>query len=160
MTTDHVQTFTPSPVTPHLVCDGAAAAIDFYVAALGAVEQSRMPGPDGKLMHGCITINGGSVFLMDQNPDFGARGPGLLDGTPVSMHLVVPDADASFDRAVAAGATPVMPVETMFWGDRYGVIQDPYGHQWAFATPSATPPSPEEIVASVAAMGSPDAQPT
>ena len=121
-------------VTPHLVCAGAAAAIEFYKKALNAVELTRMPGPDGKLMHAAIRIGTSVVMLNDENPQWGARGPKLLGGTPVTLHLYTTDVDAFVANAVSAGATVVMPVADMFWGDRYGIIEDPYGHRWSIAT--------------------------
>ncbi len=129
-------------VTPHLICDGAAKAIDFYVKAFGATEMVRLPGPNGKLMHACISVNGSSVMLVDEDPmgtgsaaECGMQGPKSLRGTPVSIHLIVDDADGFVERAVSAGATIVMPVEDAFWGDRFGLIEDPFGHRWSVATP-------------------------
>jgi uncharacterized glyoxalase superfamily protein PhnB len=122
-------------VTPHLVCAGAAEAIDFYVKAFGATEMIRLPGPDGKLMHACVSINGSSVMLVDEFPEMGGASPKRLGGTPVTIHLIVDDVDATAERAIAAGAKVVMPVADMFWGDRYGVIEDPFGHHWSIATP-------------------------
>lgn len=122
-------------LTPHLVCDGAAEAIEFYKQAFGAEEVMRLPGPDGRLMHGAITINGASVLLVDQNEQWGMLGPKALGGSPVTLNLAVPDVDAAFERAVAAGATVVMPVDDQFWGDRYGIVKDPFGHSWALLTP-------------------------
>jgi uncharacterized glyoxalase superfamily protein PhnB len=121
-------------ITPHLVCAGAADAIDFYKEAFGAVETMRMPGKDGKLMHAAIEIGGASVMLVDEMPEWGALSPKSLKGTPVTIHLYVDDVDAFVDRAVKAGATVKMPVADMFWGDRYGVIADPFGHSWSVAT--------------------------
>ena len=121
-------------VTPHLVCDGAAGAIAFYVKAFGATEVARLPGPDGRLLHAQVRIGDSAVMLVDQNPQWGTLGPKALKGTPVTIHLYVPDADAFVERAVAAGATVVMPLADMFWGDRYGLIEDPYGHRWSVAT--------------------------
>ncbi|HEX5651271.1 MAG TPA: VOC family protein [Steroidobacteraceae bacterium] len=121
-------------VTPHLVCDGAGAAIDFYVKAFGAADQGRMPGPDGRLMHAQIRIGDSYVMLVDENRQFGMLGPKSLNGSPVTIHLYVDDVDRSFERAVAAGATSVMPPADMFWGDRYGVLEDPFGHRWSIAT--------------------------
>lgn len=121
-------------VTPHLVCDGAAAAIDFYKAAFGAVEVGRMPGPDGRLMHAQIRIGDSAVMLVDESPKFGMLGPKSLKGTPVTIHLYVPDVDAFVARAVDAGAKVVMPPADMFWGDRYGSLEDPFGHRWSVAT--------------------------
>ena len=122
-------------VTPHIVCAGAADAIAFYEKAFGASEMIRLPGPDGKLMHACICINGSSVMLVDERREYGMLSPKALNGTPVTIHLVVEDVDAFVERATASGATVVMPVADMFWGDRYGVIEDPFGHRWSVATP-------------------------
>ena len=116
-------------LSPHLVCDGAADAIDFYVAAFGAQELMRLPGENGRLMHAAISVNGSSVMLVDEDRSYGLLSPKTLGGSPVTIHLIVPDADAAFDRAVAAGATARMPVAEMFWGDRYGVLEDPFGHR-------------------------------
>lgn len=137
-----------SPVIPHLVCAGAADALDFYAVAFDAVEEVRMPGPDGKLMHGMTRINGAPVMVMDENLEWGAKGPRVLGGSPVSIHLVVVDVDAAFAQAVAAGATAVMEPSDQFWGDRYGVVEDPFGHQWTLATPlSDAPQTAEEMQA-------------
>jgi len=122
-------------LSPHLVCAGAADAIDFYKAAFGATEMFRLAGPDGKLMHGCVSLNGSSVMLVDENPAFGMLSPKSLHGSPVTIHLIVKDADAVVQRAVDAGATVKMPVQDMFWGDRYGLVEDPFGHRWSVATP-------------------------
>jgi uncharacterized glyoxalase superfamily protein PhnB len=122
-------------LSPHLVVAGAAEAIAFYKTAFGAVEKIRMPGKDGKLMHACVQICGSSVMLVDEMPEWGALSPKALKGTPVTIHLYVDDVDAFVDRAVKAGATVKMPVADMFWGDRYGVIVDPFGHNWSIATP-------------------------
>lgn len=121
-------------VTPHLVCRGAAAAIEFYEAAFGAVELGRVPAPDGKLMHALIRIGDSPLMLVDEFPEMGNTSPMSLSGSPVSLHVYVEDVDAAFERAVAAGATVVMPVADMFWGDRYGALRDPFGHQWSIAT--------------------------
>ena len=121
-------------VTPHLVCADANAALDWYCKAFGATEKARMPGPGGKLMHGAFAIDGSMVMLADEWPEHGSFGPKSLKGSPVVLHLYVPDVDASVAKAVAAGATVTMPVADMFWGDRYGQIEDPYGHRWSIAT--------------------------
>lgn len=123
------------PITPHLVCAGAADAIAFYVSALGAEETMRLPGPDGRLLHAALRVNGASVMLMDEFPEMGAAAPARLGGSPVTIHLAVDDADAWFARATAAGATVVMPVADQFWGDRYGCVRDPFGHLWSFGQP-------------------------
>ncbi len=134
-------------LAPHLVCDGAADAIRFYQAAFGVREMMSLPGPDGRLMHAAVTINGSLVMLVDEmcGPDDeacrrGARSPKALGGTPVTIHLGVPDVDAVVERAVAAGATLVMPVADQFWGDRYGIVEDPFGHHWSIATPLPVAP--------------------
>lgn len=121
-------------VTPHLICEGAAQAIDFYKKAFGAVEEARLPGPDGKIMHAMIRIGGSAIMLMDDMPEWGARGPKALKGSPVTIHLYVNDTDAFVARAVKAGAEVTMPVADQFWGDRYGAIRDPFGHNWSVGT--------------------------
>ena len=121
-------------LTPHLVCAGAADAIDFYKRAFNAIEQARMPGPDGKLIHAAVQIGDSTLMLVDENPQWGALGPKALKGSPVMIHLYVPDVDATVAQAVAAGAKVTMPVADMFWGDRYGQLEDPFGHRWSVAT--------------------------
>ena len=121
-------------VTPHLVCAGAANAIEFYKKAFNAVDEGRLPGPDGKLMHALIRINGSAVMLVDEMPEWGAFGPKALKRSPVTIHLYVEDVDAVVKQAVAAGAKVTMPVADMFWGDRYGQLEDPFGHNWSVAT--------------------------
>lgn len=121
-------------LTPHLICNGAAAAIAFYRDAFGAVETSRLPGPDGKLMHASIRIGDSTLMLADEIAGCGVAGPRTLNGSPVTLHLYVEDADAVMARAVEAGATQTMPVTEMFWGDRYGQLEDPFGHRWSVAT--------------------------
>jgi PhnB protein len=140
-------------VTPHLVCAGAADAIEFYKKAFDAKEVMRLPGPDGKLMHAHITICGSAVMLVDENPAWGALGPKSLKGTPVTIHLFAEDVDGFVANAVAAGATVKMPVADMFWGDRYGVIEDPFGHSWSVAC-HIRDVSPEEIQEAIRNMGS------
>jgi len=131
-------------VTPHLVCAGAADAIEFYKKAFGASEMFRLPDPQGKLMHACIRIGDSMVMLVDEFPDCGSLGPKSLKGSPVTIHLYVEDADATFERAVGVGAKVTMPLENTFWGDRYGVLEDPFGHQWSVAT-HVRDMTPEEI---------------
>jgi PhnB protein len=121
-------------VTPHLICARAAEAIEFYKKAFGAVEESRLPGADGKIMHAAIRIGGAAIFLMDEMPEWGALGPRALKGSPVTIHLYVDDTDAFVARAVKAGAKVTMPIADQFWGDRYGAIEDPYGHKWSVGT--------------------------
>ena len=131
-------------VTPHLVCAGAAQAIEFYKKAFGAVEEARLPGSDGKLMHAMLRIGDSQIMLADEMPEWGALGPKALKGSPVTIHLYVDDADAFAKRAAAAGAKITMPVEEMFWGDRYGKLEDPFGHQWSVGT-HVRDVSPEEM---------------
>lgn len=121
-------------VTPHLVVDGAAAAIEFYKKAFNAVETARMPGPEGKIMHAAVRIGDSQVMLVDEFPDFGNLGPLKLKGSPVTLHIYVTDADATYAQAIGAGATSRMPPADMFWGDRYGQVTDPFGHVWSIAT--------------------------
>jgi uncharacterized glyoxalase superfamily protein PhnB len=121
-------------LTPHLVYAGASDAIGFLKSAFGAVELSRLEGPGGKIMNAQLRIGNSMLMVVDEFPDWGSFGPKALKGTPVTVHLFVEDVDAVVARAVAAGATVTMPVADMFWGDRYGVLQDPFGHQWSVAT--------------------------
>ena len=116
------------------MCDDAAAAIDFYKSAFGAVEMMRLPGPNGKLANACVGICSLPVMLADECPEHGMLGPKALGGTTVTIHLIVEDVDASIARAEKAGAKIIMPAADMFWGDRYGVIEDPCGHRWSIAT--------------------------
>lgn len=102
--------------------------------AFGAEEVMRLPGPGGKLAHAAIRIGDSMVMLMDEFPDWDANGPGTLGGTPVTIHLAVPAVDDWFERAVEAGAVARMAPADMFWGDRYGVVEDPFGHRWSMAT--------------------------
>ena len=121
-------------VTPHLVCAGAAQAIEFYKKAFGAVEEARLPGPGGRIMHAMIRIGDSAVMLVDEMPEWCALGPKALKGSSVTIHLYVENADATFERAVKAGAKITMPLEDQFWGDRYGKLEDPFGHHWSVAT--------------------------
>ncbi len=125
-------------LSPHLVVDDAAAAIDFYIRAFDAAELGRVPGPDGRLIHAALRINGCTVMLNDDFPETcGGKSmtPRSLGGTPVTLHLTVTDVDAKFARALDAGATVVAPLTDQFWGDRYGVVADPFGHHWSLAQP-------------------------
>jgi PhnB protein len=121
-------------ITPHLICAGAADAIEFYKQAFDAVELTRIPGQNGKLLHASIRIGDSTVMLTDEMPEHGALGPNALKGSPVTIHLYVTDVDAVAARAVAAGAKVRMPVADMFWGDRYGQLEDPFGHRWSVST--------------------------
>ena len=121
-------------LTPHLVCAGAADAIGFYKKAFNAVEIARLPGPDGKLMHAMVRIGDSMLMLVDEVPEWQSLGPKSLKGSPVTIHMYVEDADATFAQALAAGATVRMPIDDAFWGDRYGQVDDPFGHHWSIAT--------------------------
>lgn len=121
-------------VTPHLIVRGADKAIDFYKKAFAAEEICRCPGPNGKLMHAEIQIGDSHVYLAEEFPDMGCKSPQAYNGSPVTIHLYVEDVDASFKKAVAAGSTATMPVSDMFWGDRFGKLKDPFGHEWSIAT--------------------------
>ena len=131
-------------VTPQLVCASAADAIEFYKKAFNATETARLPGEQGKIMHAMIRIGDSPVMIVDEFPEWKSLGPKALKGTPVTMHLYVEDVDAFFKRAVAAGAKVTMPVDDMFWGDRYGQLEDPFGHRWSIATHKREV-SPEEM---------------
>ncbi len=139
-------------VTPHLVCAGAADAIEFYKKAFNAVEKARLPGPKGKLMHAAIRIGDSEVMLVDEMPEWGSLGPKALKGSPVTIHLYVEDVDAFVKRAVSAGAKITMPLDDMFWGDRYCQLEDPFGHHWSVAT-HIRDVSPEEIRQAMQKMG-------
>ncbi len=123
-------------VTPHMVVRDAAAAIDFYKKAFGAEEVMRMPGPDGQgVVHAEIKIGDSMIMMCDEQPHMEhCASPAKLNGTTMGICLYVPDCDKSFEQAVSAGATASMPPTDMFWGDRYGKVTDPFGHEWAVAT--------------------------
>lgn len=139
-------------VSPHLICAGAGDAIKFYEKAFGAREMVRLDGPDGKLMHAGLSINGATVMLVDENRAYGMLSPKSLGGTPVTLTLGVEDADKAAAQAVAAGAKVIMPVADMFWGDRYGIVEDPFGHRWAVAQPQRKLTAAELKEAARAAM--------
>jgi PhnB protein len=120
-------------ITPSIVVRDAPKALDFYRRAFDAKERMRMPGPDGKIMHAEIQIGDSLVMLNDEMPEMRSRSPQSLGGSPVSFYVYVEDVDAAFKRAVDAGATPTMPLTDMFWGDRFGSVQDPFGHTWSLA---------------------------
>lgn len=121
-------------VTPALVVRDAAAAIDFYQRAFGAIELSRMAAPDGSIAHAELRIGDSIIMLGEENEQWGTRSPLSLKGVHGSLHIYVDDADAAFDRAIRAGATVRYPLENAFWGDRYGKVTDPFGHEWGLAT--------------------------
>ncbi len=138
-------------ITPYLTCSSAGEAIAFYKRAFDASEVMRLDGPDGKIMHACLGIYGSHVFVSDEFPEFGNRSPKTLNGSPVSIHVFVENADAAIAKAAAAGAEVIMPAADMFWGDRFGQITDPFGHSWSFAT-HLRDMTAEEIQAAMAKM--------
>ncbi|HTO88472.1 MAG TPA: VOC family protein [Thermoanaerobaculia bacterium] len=131
-------------VTPYLIVDGAAAAIEFYKKTFGAKEVMRMPAPGGRIGHAEVTIGDSHVMLADENPDMNARSPKSVGGSPISLLLYVDDVDKTVERAIAAGAKLKRPVADQFYGDRTGGIEDPFGHQWYVAT-HIEDVSPEEM---------------
>ena len=131
-------------VTPYLVITDAGKAIEFYKVAFGATESMRLATPDGKVMHAEIKIGDSPIMLCDECPDWNAFSPQTIGGTAVSIMLYVEDVDSVVNRAVAAGAKLLMPVEDQFWGDRMGTVSDPFGHKWTVATHTEDV-SPEEI---------------
>lgn len=137
-----------SSLSPHLVVSDAAAAIEFYKKAFGATEVARHVEPNGKrIMHAHLLIHGATVMLNDEFPEHsgGKRStPDALGGTPVILHLQVGDADAVFNQALAAGASVKYPLADQFWGDRYGQLQDPFGHVWSVGA-AIKKMTPEEI---------------
>ncbi len=121
-------------VTPYLVVDDAAEAIEFYTRAFGAQEKFRLPMGENRIGHAEIKIGDSFVMLADEFPDLGHLGPKARGGTTVSLLIYVPDVDAAFNKAIGAGATELRPLENQFWGDRMGTLTDPFGHQWSLAT--------------------------
>jgi PhnB protein len=131
-------------ITPHLVIKGASQAIDFYKKAFGAQERVRMLCPDGdSIMHAQLRIGDSALFLVEEMPEMGSRGP-QTGGSPVTIHLYVEDVDSAFNAALAAGAKQIMPPADMFWGDRFAKLVDPFGHEWSLATHKEDL-TPEEI---------------
>ena len=127
-------------IFPHLTVNDGEAALAFYEKAFGAKIEMKVPAEDKKrLMHASMTIEGGTVLLVDDFSEFGENGglqaPTRLSGTSVTVHIEVPDADAAFERATKAGATVVMPLGNQFWGARYGKLKDPFGHVWSIGGP-------------------------
>ncbi len=121
-------------VVPYITCNNAAESIEFYKRAFGAEELYRMPTPDGKIMHAEIKIGDSVIMLSDEFPAMGAKSPLSAGCNTASLMVYLPDVDASYDRAVKAGAKAAKPPENTFWGDRYGQVIDPSGHRWSLAT--------------------------
>jgi uncharacterized glyoxalase superfamily protein PhnB len=142
-------------LTPHITVKGAAKAIDFYKKAFGAEEIHRHAMPDGSVMHALLRIGDSMLMLNDEFPQMNCKGPATIGGTPVTLSLYVPDADKSWERAVQAGAAVKMPIADMFWGDRYGLLTDPFGHDWAIGTRKKDMTPDEIMAAAKASMGGP-----
>jgi uncharacterized glyoxalase superfamily protein PhnB len=120
-------------ITPNITVPDAAAALAFYQKAFGAEELSRMPGPGGKIIHAELRIGDSRLMLADEMPEMGNKGPKAIGGSPLSFYVYVHNVDASWKRAVNAGAKVLMPLEDMFWGDRTGRLEDPFGYPWVLA---------------------------
>ena len=138
-------------VTPYLIVDGAAEAIEFYKTVFGATERMRMGAPGEKIGHAELMLGESCIMLADEHPEIGARGPRAIGGTPVTISLYVEDVDTTAARAVEAGAKLTRPVETQFYGDRVAGIEDPFGHSWHLAT-HVEDVSPEEMERRMAAQ--------
>jgi len=121
-------------ITPYLIIRHAAKAIEFYKEAFGAKEVMRMEQPGGKVGHAELKMGDAKIMLADEYPDRDARSPQAYGGSPVSIHLYIKNVDGVVERAVAAGAKLIRPVEDMFYGDRCGMLEDPYGHKWCVST--------------------------
>jgi PhnB protein len=131
-------------ITPYLIVENGPKALEFYANAFGAVERMRMPGPQGKIMHAELEIGGSVLMLADEFPEMGAKSPKAFGGSPISILLYVENVDEQFAQAVNAGATILHPLDTKFYGDRSGTIQDPFGHKWTIAS-HVEDMSPEEL---------------
>ncbi len=131
-------------VTPYLIIQGAADAIDFYKKVFGATEIMRMPGPDGKIGHAELKVGDSVIMLADENLEMGHKGPRTFGGSPISLLLYVEDVDRTVKEAVTSGSKLVRPVADQFYGDRTGGIVDPFGHEWYLAT-HIEDVSPEEM---------------
>ena len=139
-------------VTPYLIVDGGAAAIEFYASVFGATERMRMDAPEGRIGHAELEIGDSVIMLADEHPEVNARGPRSIGGTPVSLHMYVEDVDSVFERAIEVGAKPLRPVEDQFYGDRSGQFEDPFGHKWNVAS-HVEDVSPEEMSKRMADAG-------
>lgn len=123
-----------SSVTPYLIVDDGVKALEFYRIAFGAVERLRIDWGGGKIGHAEFTIGNSVVMLASEFPDQGALSPKTVGGTPVSLMVYTESVDETFARAVAEGATEIRPVANQFYGDRTGVLEDPFGHRWTVST--------------------------
>lgn len=140
-------------VSAYLCVDGAEEAIAFYAAVFGATERMRIGAPDGTIGHAELAIGDSVVMLSDQMPEWGAVGPKLVGGTPVTMGVYVEDVDGTYAKAIDLGATPERPVEDQFYGDRSGQFLDPWGHRWSVATHIEDVAPDEMARRAAAAMG-------
>lgn len=139
-------------LTPYLVVDGGARALDFYKRAFGAEELFRMDAPGGRIGHAEMRLGDSIFMLADEAPETGAKSASRLGGSPVSLLIYTPDVDALVKRAVAAGARVFAPVENKFYGDRMGGLTDPFGHRWFIGTHVEDVP-PAEMQKRAAAAG-------
>jgi PhnB protein len=137
--------------TPYLIVSDGAKAIEFYQQAFGATEKLRLAAPDGRVMHAEIQIGDSVIMLASACPEMGAKAPEAFGGSPVMCHLYVPDVDKTFAQATAAGAKVMRPIQNQFYGDRSGLVTDPFGHSWNIST-HVEDVSPEEINKRAAAM--------
>lgn len=138
-------------ITPYLIIDGAARAIEFYRRAFDAKELIRIPAPNDRIGHAEIKVGDSVIMLADEHPEMDARSPGHYGGSPVTLLLYVTDVDKQFKQAVDAGATEVRPVADQFYGDRSGTLKDPFGHSWHLSTHKEDV-SMEEMARRMAAM--------
>jgi PhnB protein len=138
-------------LTPHLIVRNAAQAIEFYEKAFGAQLLGKMLTPDGKVMHAALKVGDSMLMLNDEFPEWGALSPLSSGGSGVTLHMYLEDVDVAFQRAVSAGAVVKMPLMDQFWGDRYGIVTDPYGHQWSMAT-HVREMSPQEMAEALKQM--------
>jgi PhnB protein len=138
-------------LTPHLIVRHAAQAIEFYQKAFGAELLGKMLTPDGKVMHAALKVGDSMLMLNDEFPEWGALSPLSSGGSGVTIHIYLENVDAAFGRAISAGAAVKMPLMDQFWGDRYGIVTDPYGHHWSMAT-HVRDMSPEEMAEAMKQM--------
>jgi PhnB protein len=141
------------PITPHIVVRGAERAAAFYRDAFGAEELDRIPTPNGRLMSVQLRIGDGTLHLADEFPEMGVLAPPSIGGTPVVLSLDVSDADAVFAQAVATGAEVRQPLQDMFWGDRHGQLEDPFGHRWNVSQHLRDVPHDEVVAAAARLFG-------
>jgi PhnB protein len=131
-------------LTPHLTVRNADKALEFYKNALGAEVLGAARMPDGRIMHAALRVGDSMLMLNEEMPEYGGLSPQSLNGTGVTIHIYTDNVDEAFNRAVSAGAQVKMPLMDQFWGDRYGLVQDPFGHKWSLAT-HVKDLSPEEM---------------